>query len=151
MANNGRGASGHWRSSTEWTFDEASWSAWWWVPLGIAVLSVMGWGVSGLVEGGCTVGPRGGCVAAEGYRWHGWAVAVMATPAFVVAVMGFVADRWSPVVGLVAGAALAGSYVLARTSGTGSSVAAGVFFLIALAAPIAACARLILRRRGAAR
>ncbi|MFD8480602.1 hypothetical protein [Kitasatospora sp. NPDC059673] len=123
-------------SSSKSSFDaEGSWSRWWWIPLTPVVMLAVSWGLGGLIEGGCRRGPRGGCVAADGYEWHGWVLFLMAMPSFVVVIMGLVADRWPPALGLIVGGSASGLYMLAHGRTEPYVIAAGVFFILAAVAP----------------
>ncbi|AWT46798.1 MULTISPECIES: hypothetical protein [Streptomyces] len=123
-------------SSSKGSFDvEESWSKWWWVPLGLVVMLAVSWGVAGLVEGGCERGPRGGCVAADGYKGHGWVLFLMATPCFIVVIMGLVADRWPPALGVAVGGTAGGLYALTQGRTEPHVVTAVVSFVLAVAAP----------------
>ncbi|MGW2183801.1 hypothetical protein ACWCXX_38575 [Streptomyces sp. NPDC001732] len=123
-------------SSSESSFDvEGSWSRWWWIPLGLVVMLAVSWGIAGLIEGGCKRGPRGGCVAADGYEWHGWVLILAAIPTCIVMIMGFVADRWPPALGLVVGGSASGLYMLTQGRTEPHVITAGVSFVLAAVAP----------------
>ncbi len=111
---------------------EDTWPKPWWIPLSAVVMLTISWGVGGLIEGGCERGPRGGCVAADGYEWHGWVLFLMWAPTLLVTIMGLVTDRWPPALGLALGTVSGGIYTL--THGQTAAHVAFAVFLFALAA-----------------
>ena len=72
------------RSTSRWSLDEKNWSRGWWIPLVVVVLAAATWGFLGFVEGGCRRGPRGGCVAADGYELHSWVLFLASMPTLFV-------------------------------------------------------------------
>ncbi|MEV2256912.1 hypothetical protein AB0I94_41310 [Streptomyces sp. NPDC050147] len=103
------------------------------------------WGLLGYIEGGCERGPRGGCIAADGYEWRGWVFFLAAMPTFFVVGTGLTADRWPPALGVAAGGAACGIYVLAQAHTVPYLITAAVLFALAVAAPVLAWRR---RRAG---
>ncbi|WP_418958951.1 hypothetical protein [Streptomyces tritici] len=130
----------------KWSLDEENWSRAWWVPLVVVVMAALTWGLLGYVEGGCERGPRGGCVAADGYELRGWVFFLAAMPAYFVVVTGLTADRWPPALGVAAGGVVCGLGTLTQGRTTGHLVVAGVLLALAVTAPVLAH-----RRRRAAR
>ncbi|MGW5420445.1 hypothetical protein [Streptomyces sp. NPDC003943] len=123
------------RKDSEWTLDERSWSRVWWTPLTAVVLAAVTWGLLGLVEGGCRTGPRGGCVAAEGYELNGWVVFLSALPTYIVVITGLATDRWPPALGLTLGGVACGAYVLTQGRTPAHLGIAGVLLVLAVLAP----------------
>lgn len=123
------------RSRDRWSLDEKNWSRRWWIPLGVLVLAAATWGVLGFVEGGCTRGSRGGCVAADGYKAQGWVLFLAAMPTYFVVVTGLSADRWPPALGIAAGGTVCGLYTLTQGQTVQHLVLAAVLFVLAVTAP----------------
>ncbi|POX47819.1 hypothetical protein C3489_28805 [Streptomyces sp. Ru71] len=123
--------------------DEENWSRWWWVPLAVVVMAAATWGVLGLVEGGCERGPRGGCVAADGYKVRGWVLFLAAMPSYVVLITGLVTDRWPPALGVAVGGVACGLFALTQGRTVPHLTVAGVLLVLAVVAPVLAW-----RRRG---
>ncbi|WP_086827950.1 hypothetical protein [Streptomyces sp. NRRL B-24572] len=122
-------------SGSRWTLDEKNWSQPWWIPLTAVVLAAVTWGLLGLVEGGCRTGPRGGCVAAEGYRLNGWVLFLAAMPTYFVVVTGLVTDRWPPALGLTLGGAGCAAYVLTQGRTPAHWAITGALLALAALAP----------------
>ncbi|MGW1502051.1 hypothetical protein ACWCQW_26390 [Streptomyces mirabilis] len=112
---------------------------------GLCFAVALGWGVTGLVEGGCDWhydGRRSACGVPDGY---GWCAAV-----FVIAALSFPplcwtvirTDDWRPSLGICVGAAIA----LGITLSTGTTRA--FLILAAVEAAIAMGVPLILRKVG---
>ncbi|MFF5970086.1 hypothetical protein ACFY7C_01025 [Streptomyces sp. NPDC012769] len=123
------------RSSRRWSLDEENWSRKWWIPLVAIVMAAATWGLLGYVEGGCDRGPRGGCVAADGYEWRGWVFFLSAMPAFFVVGTGMTADRWPPPLGVATGGTVCGLYTLMQGRTVGHLITAAVLFALAVTAP----------------
>ncbi|APE20107.1 MULTISPECIES: hypothetical protein [Streptomyces] len=132
--------------STRWSLDEKNYSQGWWVPLGVVVVAAATWGSLGFVEGGCQPGPRGGCVAADGYELRSWVVYLASMPTLFVVVTGLTADRWPPVLGIAAGGAACGLYTLTQGHTIPHLIMAAALFALSITAPTLAW-----RRRRAAR
>ncbi|MFF8278528.1 hypothetical protein ACF05T_20840 [Streptomyces lateritius] len=109
-------------------------------------MAAASWGLLGYIEGGCEQGPRGGCVAADGYEWRGWVFFLSAMPTFFVVGTGLTADRWPPALGVAAGGAACGLYTLAQGRTMPHLVTAVVLCALAVMAPA-----FVWRRRRAAR
>ncbi|MEV7238729.1 hypothetical protein AB0N06_33835 [Streptomyces sp. NPDC051020] len=129
------------RSSGRWSLGEENWSRGWWIPLVMAVMGALTWGLLGYVEGGCERGPRGGCVAADGYKLRGWAFFLAAMPTYFVVITGLTADRWPPALGVAVGGTLCGLYTLTQGRTAPHLIIAAVLFALALAAPALAWRR----------
>ncbi|MFD0357815.1 hypothetical protein ACFVHW_29385 [Streptomyces sp. NPDC127110] len=134
------------RSTGRWSLDEKNWSRGWWIPLVVVVLAAATWGVLGFVEGGCVRGPRGGCVAADGYELRSWVLFLASMPTLFVVVTGLTADRWPPALGVAIGGVACGLYTLAQGHTVPHLIVATVLFVLAITAPALAW-----RRRRAAR
>ncbi|MEU9994178.1 hypothetical protein [Streptomyces sp. NPDC050848] len=80
------------RSTRRWSLDEKNWSRGWWIPL-VVVLATATWGFLGFAEGDCKRGPRGGCVAADGYELRSWVLFLASMPTLFVVGTGLTADR----------------------------------------------------------
>ncbi|MEU9855663.1 hypothetical protein [Streptomyces sp. NPDC047974] len=104
-------------------------------------MGALTWGLLGFIEGGCERGPRGGCVAADGYEVRGWAFFLAAMPTYLVVVTGLTDDRWPPVLGVATGGAACGLYVLTRGTAAPYLITAAVLFALAVAAPALAWRR----------
>ncbi|MFE7709147.1 hypothetical protein ACFU6I_25865 [Streptomyces sp. NPDC057486] len=140
LGHRGKARTGAGRSSGNGSFDETSW---WWVPIGVVVGLAVSWGIAGLIEGGCRRGPRGGCVAADGYELHGWVLFLASMPAMAVVIIGLAAGYWPPTLGLAGGGAAGGLYALGQGQTESYVISAGVFFALAIAAPtVTLCRRL---------
>ncbi|RPE37241.1 hypothetical protein EDD90_0054 [Streptomyces sp. Ag109_O5-1] len=105
----------------------------------------LGWGATGLVEGGCdwhNDGQRSACGVPDGYGWYAavFIVAALSFPPLCWTVIR--TDDWRPSLGISVGAAIA----LAITLFTG--VTRGFLILAAVEAAIAVGVPLILRRVG---
>ncbi|WP_418960449.1 hypothetical protein [Streptomyces tritici] len=100
---------------------------WKWVgaALNAAGMSVVAWGLTGLVELGCGYSRRGGCGVPEGGEAHFWAFFVTAALLSLPFKADGYASDWRPSLGLSAGA-LAGC-ALALSQGTSLG-----FWLLAL-------------------
>ncbi|MFE3830059.1 hypothetical protein [Streptomyces sp. NPDC059092] len=115
------------------------------------VMSGAAWALTGLFDGGCTPGPRGGCLVAADHTMRGTVLFVLVLPCYVVLIKGLSSDRWLPACCLVAGGAAGGLYTLARgTTGQYATLAA-VFFALAVAAPAATWYRRTRAASGAVR
>ncbi|WP_274562411.1 hypothetical protein [Streptomyces spiramyceticus] len=134
------------RSTRRWSLDEKNWSRGWWIPLVVVVLAAATWGFLGFVEGGCKRGPRGGCVAADGYELRSWVLFLASMPTLFVVGTGLTAGRWPPALGVAAGGAACGLYTLAQGHTVPHLIMAAVLFALAITAPALAW-----RRRRAAR
>ncbi|MFH8836370.1 hypothetical protein [Streptomyces sp. NPDC017868] len=123
------------RRGGRWALDDENHGQLWWIPLTAVVLAAVTWGLLGLVEGGCRTGPRGGCVAAEGYRLNGWVLFLAAVPTYVVVGTGLVTDRWPPALGLTLGGTGCAAYVLTQGRTPAHLAIAGVLLVLAALAP----------------
>ncbi|MFD0075330.1 hypothetical protein ACFVIY_23150 [Streptomyces sp. NPDC127166] len=130
---------------SRWTLDDENHGQLWWIPLVVVVLAAATWGLLGLVEGGCRVGPRGGCVAADGYRANGWALFLAAMPTLFVVGTGLTTKRWPPAVGVAAGGTACAVYVLTQGRTPAHLTTASVLLVLAVLAPVS-----VRRRRRAA-
>ncbi|MEU3185071.1 hypothetical protein ABZ707_12845 [Streptomyces sp. NPDC006923] len=130
------------RSPGSRPFSETKWT---WMPVGALVLLAASWGIVGLAEGGCQQGPRGGCVAADGFGWHGWVLFLAAMPSYVVVITGLTTDRWQPAVGLSLGGVAGGLYAVLQGQTAANLITAGVLFVLAVVSPALTWRR---RRRG---
>ncbi|MFF0433426.1 hypothetical protein ACFYU9_14510 [Streptomyces sp. NPDC004327] len=124
---------------------EDTWRQPWWIVLGAVVTLGMAWAVVNFwinpftvdFPDDCVRGARGGCVS-ESFeiRWApGITCVVLLLPTFAVTVMGLVADRWPPALGLAVGTVGGGIYTLAQGRTTAHLVFALVLFALAAAAP----------------
>ncbi|MDX3850307.1 hypothetical protein [Streptomyces sp. AK02-01A] len=130
------------RSSGSRPFSETKWS---WIPVGALVMLAVSWGIVGLVEGGCQPGPRGGCVAADGFGWRGWVLFLAVMPSYVVVITGLTTDRWQPALGLALGGVAGGLYAIVQGRTAAHLITAGVLFALAVVSPALTWHR---RRRG---
>ncbi|MFF8828081.1 hypothetical protein [Streptomyces sp. NPDC015131] len=121
------------QTSGKWSLDEKSW---WWVLLSPAVMAAATWGILGLVEGGCVRGPRGGCVAAEGYELRSWTLFLAAIPTLLVVVTGLCSVRLPPALGVALGGTVCGLYTLAQGRTLPHLVVAVILFVMAATAPV---------------
>ncbi len=117
----------------------------WWVPLTVVVMGALTWGLLGFIEGGCERGPRGGCVAADGYELRGWAFFLAAMPAYFVVVTGLTDERWPPVLGVATGGAVCAAYVLTQGTAVPYLIMAAALLALAVAAPALAWRRRLAR------
>ncbi|GGU85965.1 hypothetical protein GCM10010275_21770 [Streptomyces litmocidini] len=135
---------GRGRSGSRGTPDDENHGRLWWTPLVVVVLGAATWGLLGLVEGGCEAGPRGGCVAADGYEANGWVLFLAAMPTLFVVGTGLTSERRPPAVGVAAGGAGCAAYVLAQGRTPAHLIIAGVLLVLAVLAPVSVWRR---RRR----
>ncbi|MEU6620461.1 hypothetical protein ABZ926_06705 [Streptomyces litmocidini] len=126
---------GRGRSDSRWTLDDENHGQLWWTPLVVVVLAAATWGLLGLVEGGCETGPRGGCVAADGYKANGWVLFLSAMPALFVVGTGLTSKRWPPAVGVAVGGAGCAVYVLTQGRTPAHLITASALLVLAVLAP----------------
>ncbi|MET9904432.1 hypothetical protein [Streptomyces sp. NPDC006446] len=120
----------------------------WGALYGLCFAVALGWGATGLVEGGCHWhydGQRSACGVPDGYGWYAavFVIAALSFPPLCWTVIR--TDDWRPSLGISVGAAIA----LAITLSTG--ITRGFLILTAVEAVTAMGVPLILRRVGARR
>ncbi|GAP50379.1 hypothetical protein [Streptomyces azureus] len=114
----------------------------WGALFGLSFAIALGWGLTGLVEGGCVRRHGGRCGVPDGYGWHFAAVMVAA---FSLALLGWTVirtDDWRPSLGISVGALAA--LVITLSTGT----ARGFLILATVEAAVAVGLPLILWRVG---
>ncbi|WP_405780335.1 hypothetical protein [Streptomyces sp. NBC_00859] len=120
----------------------------WGALYGLCFAVAIGWGATGLVEGGCEwaqTGQRVECVVPDGYGWYS-AVVFVATLSFPpLCWLVIRTDDWRPSLGFSVGAAIAFGITLSMGTTRGFLILAAVEAIFAVAAP------LILRRAGRAK
>ncbi|MEU0401724.1 hypothetical protein ABZ318_16075 [Streptomyces sp. NPDC006197] len=121
---------------SRWTLGDENHGQAWWIPLVVAVLAAATWGLLGLVEGGCEAGPRGGCVAADGYKANGWVFFLAAMPTYFVVGTGLTSRHWPPAVGVAVGGAVCAVYVLTQGRTPAHLITASVLLVLAVLAPV---------------
>ncbi|MFJ8000201.1 hypothetical protein ACIQ7D_24210 [Streptomyces sp. NPDC096310] len=104
------------------------------MPLAALVMAGAAWALTGLLDGGCTAGPRGGCQVVDDHTVRGAVLFVLVLPCYVVMINGLSGDRWLPAWCLVAGGVADGGCTLARGATEQYVTAAAVFFALAAAA-----------------
>jgi hypothetical protein len=120
----------------------------WGALYGLCFAAALGWGATGLVEGGCewrSDGQRWACGVADGYGWYVW-VLVIASLSFPPLCWTMIrTDDWRPSLGFSVGAAVALGITLSAGTTRGSLILAAVEAALAVGVP------LILRRVGRAK
>lgn len=117
----------------------------WGALYGLCFAAALGWGATGLVEGGCDRyydGQRSACGIPDGYGWY---VVVLVVAVLSLPPLGWTVirtDDWRPSLGISAGAAIA----LGVTLSTGTT--RGFLILAAVEAAVAVAVPLLLRRAG---
>ncbi|MFJ6118996.1 hypothetical protein ACWGJX_48050 [Streptomyces sp. NPDC054775] len=117
----------------------------WGALYGLCFAVALGWGATGLVEGGCDWqydGQRSACGVPDGYGWYfvAFIIAALSFPPLCWTVIR--TDDWRPSLGISVGAAIA----LGITLSTGTT--RGFLILVAVEAAVAVGVPLLLRRVG---
>ncbi|MFE5912274.1 hypothetical protein ACFQ6B_24770 [Streptomyces wedmorensis] len=111
----------------------------WGALYGLCMAVAFGWGLTGLVEGGCDwgYGSRGrACGVPDGYGWH---FAVCVITAFSLVALGWTVirtDDWRPSLGISAGAAVALGITLSAGTAQGFLILAAVEVAFAMGMPL---------------
>ncbi|MEV5573799.1 hypothetical protein AB0L06_27470 [Spirillospora sp. NPDC052269] len=114
----------------KWSLDEDGWHSWWWIPITTGVLLVLVWAIDMIIE---FISSEGDGVSAL-LLVVPFAVLFSGLPTYLTLMMGFIADRWPPVVAASVAGASGGLYLLAQDQHLARTIVAAICFLIAIAA-----------------